>query len=379
MSVTVGAQPGAYRRWLVGLALAAAIVLAWWVVRRRSQEVPGQVFTNQLGRTQVAALAFDPNGPWLACQISRPDSRLGNVYVIDVLNANTGDVAWESKGPFDVVPVWAQTANTLYYGELRGRELLAGIWAPPPAAARAPIQMQGPEWATRSDGVWLPRDGIVLARANGKSGWIVEAWNPATGKTTPETQVTIHASNAVASPDGRYLAFIAQSTRQTSLAVVDRSGKLLYTSPVRQQVFDAVFTPDSHRILYLAKAGSQESLQRLDVRTWMNRTVVQRPWFYLPVVANLQGQLAVSVVTVDLHKRIQIYDIGTGKMLAQSPPQIDCQEPAWSRDGSQLAFGWQNRDSKECGISVIDWKDVQAHNRWPVGPAAVPIPGRPLH
>ncbi|MDE2207520.1 MAG: hypothetical protein KGK12_12880, partial [Armatimonadetes bacterium] len=306
-----------------------------------------------------------------------PDSQLGNVYVVDVLNAKTGDVAWESKGPFDVEPVWAQTANTLYFADLHGRNLAAGVWAPPPAGARTPIPMQGPEWATRNDGVWLPHDGMVLAAADGKNGWLVEAWNPATGKRTPETQVTIHASNAVASSDGKYLAFIAQSTRQTSLAVVDRSGKLLYTSPVRQQVFDATFTPDSRRILYLAKSGRDETLQKLDLSSWTRSTIVRRPWFYLPVVANPKGQLAVSVVTVDLHKRIQIYDVNSNKMLAQSPPQIDCQAPAWSGDGSQLAFGWQNRDTKDCGVSVIDWRTVQAQNLWPVGPEAVPIPGRP--
>jgi len=188
------------------------------------------------------------------------------------------------------------------------------------------------------DGKWV---AYTVARAiketdkNDTDVWMV-SWDGQQQiqvTSTPESE-----SSPRWSPDGKYLAFLSsrQGSKGAQIWLLNRSGgEAVKLTDVKGGISSYSWSPDSTRFVLVvdepdpseADAESEKKEPEKEKKT-PKPIVIDRYYFKADMKGYLRGE----------RSHLQLFDIGTKKGNVLTSGSFDEESPAWSPDGSQIAF-----------------------------------------
>jgi len=138
------------------------------------------------------------------------------------------------------------------------------------------------------------------------------------------------------SPDGKYLAFLSarQGAKGAQIWLLNRAGgEASKLTEVKGGVSDYAWSPDSKRFVMVVEDPDPSEADRdKDKKDAEPKTpkpiVIDRYHFKADVRGYLRGE----------HSHLQLFDIAAKKAEPLTPGAFDEESPAWSPDGSQIAF-----------------------------------------
>jgi dipeptidyl aminopeptidase/acylaminoacyl peptidase len=138
------------------------------------------------------------------------------------------------------------------------------------------------------------------------------------------------------SPDGRYLAFLSarQGAKGAQIWLLNRAGgEASKLTEIKGGVSDYAWSPDSKRfVMVVEDPDPSEADKDKDKKDAEPKTpkpiVIDRYHFKADVRGYLRGE----------HSHLQLFDIAAKKAQPLTPGAFDEESPAWSPDGSQIAF-----------------------------------------
>jgi dipeptidyl aminopeptidase/acylaminoacyl peptidase len=187
------------------------------------------------------------------------------------------------------------------------------------------------------DGKWV---AYTVARAikdtdkNDTDVWMV-SWDG-----QQQVQVTSSAEGESSprwSPDGKYLAFLSsrQGAKTAQVWLLNRAGgEAVKLTDVKGGVSDYAWSPDSKRFVLVVEdpdpsAAADKETEKKDTEPKTPKPIViNRYYFKADVSGYLRGE----------RSHLQLFDIAAKKAEPLTPGAFDEEAPAWSPDGSQVAF-----------------------------------------
>jgi len=138
------------------------------------------------------------------------------------------------------------------------------------------------------------------------------------------------------SPDGKYLAFLSarQGAKGAQIWLLNRAGgEASKLTDIKGGVSDYAWSPDSKRfVMVVEDPDPSEADKDKDKKDAEPKTpkpiVIDRYHFKADVSGYLRGE----------HSHLQLFDIAAKKAEPLTPGAFDEESPAWSPDGSQIAF-----------------------------------------
>ena len=223
------------------------------------------------------------------------------------------------------------------------------------------------------DGQWVAYTVGTVNRELDKSEeriWMVAA---AGGEAIALTAEEVSSSHPRWSPDSKYLAFLsARNEGKKQVWLLNRmGGEAQKLTDTPQDVEDFEWAPDSKRLVLVLRDAKTEEVEDAKVRAAEKSGVEverkakkEKPW----VVDRLQFKHD-TVGYLD-HRRTHLYvfDVAAKSLTQVTSGDFDDDEPAWSPDGSGLAFT-SNRSlpdpdrtyNADIWIVAADNKDKGAH------------------
>lgn len=186
------------------------------------------------------------------------------------------------------------------------------------------------------DGKWV---AYTVARAikdtdkNDSDVWMV-SWDG-----QQQVQVTSSAEGESSprwSPDGKYLAFLSsrQGAKGAQIWLLNRAGgEAVKLTDIKAGVSDYAWSPDSKRfVLVVQDPDPSDPDKDAEKKEGEPKTpkpiVINRYYFKADVKGYLRGE----------RSHLQLFDIASKKAEPLTPGAFDETSPAWSPDGTQIAF-----------------------------------------
>jgi dipeptidyl aminopeptidase/acylaminoacyl peptidase len=167
---------------------------------------------------------------------------------------------------------------------------------------------------------------------------------PTSGRDAiPMTAEGVSSSHPRWSPDGKYLAFLsARNEGKTQVWLLNRSGgeaQRLTDTP--QDVDDFVWSPDSTRLVVLLRDPSEEELAAAKTKEKEKETgeedkkpKTRKPW----VIDRLQFKTDEIGYLDRRRAHLYVLELATKKLIQITSGDYDDAHPAWSPDGTRIAF-----------------------------------------
>lgn len=179
---------------------------------------------------------------------------------------------------------------------------------------------------------------------------------------------TVYHQEPIASPDGKYIAFIKVDTQNNTrkLWLLDRERNVSWPLTDQQLATEAYpkWAPDGRLIAYTALAENRTSVRIVSIDTRVSKEITDRHLGSLFSVASTWSadgkKLCFNARTLNAHQLL-LYDIGSG--LTEVIFESDRIEwPAWSKDDDQIFFAGEMHESGDLWLLNIDSKATKKIN-----------------
>jgi len=225
------------------------------------------------------------------------------------------------------------------------------------------------------DGRWVAYSVGSVNREEDKNEeqiWMVPTGG---GEAIALTSEDVSSSHPRWSPDGKYLAFLsARNDGKTQIWLLNRQGgeaQKLTNTP--QDVGDFDWAPDAKRLVVVLRDPKPQELEEAKTKDKDRdkdgagkdkKAKTPKPW----VVDRLQFKRDTVGYLDHRRSHIYVFNIATKSMTQVSSGDFDDDEPAWSPDGTRIAFT-SNRSrpdpdrsyNSDIWIVAADNKDKGAH------------------
>ena len=222
----------------------------------------------------------------------------------------------------------------------------------------------------------------VIAGSYGLSRLLSRAKAPVASQPMNVTRFTAtgKAVHAAISPDGRYVAYVADEAGQQSVWIgqVAASSQVQIIAPAAVQYRGLSFTPDGEFLYFVAfdQNNSNGALYQLPVLGGVARKIFAD--IQSPITLSPDGKQLAFVRYSSLKENALVVariDESQPRELAKhsSPDFFSTMAPAWSPDGSLIACVYQNTSGgyyeNVVGVRVADGTEVpiNTHRWWQVG------------
>ncbi|MBQ2132661.1 MAG: PD40 domain-containing protein, partial [Bacteroidales bacterium] len=182
----------------------------------------------------------------------------------------------------------------------------------------------------------IPSDGSrVAVTARG------EVFNVPVGEGVVRNITRTPGSNdrgAVWSPDGKYIAYIGDSTGETEVYIQGATGQPVQLTKGNDTYIRRVqWSPDSKKIFYTDR---KNRLVEVDVATKAKRTVMQNPAgeFRSVSFSPCGNWIAYTKAAKNEMSVVYVYNLQTGKEIAVTEKWYDSSSPVFSTDGKYIIF-----------------------------------------
>src|SRR5215471_1731213 len=164
------------------------------------------------------------------------------------------------------------------------------------------------------------------------------------GDAIPLTAEDVSSSHPRWSPDGKFLAFLsARNEGKTQVWLLNRKGgeaQKLTDTP--QDVDDFEWAPDSKRLVLVLRDPTPDELEaakskdkdKSDERPKNKKPKTQKPW----VLDRLQFKRDTIGYLDRRRKHLYVFDVAAKSLAQITSGDFDDDEPAWSPDGTRIAF-----------------------------------------
>jgi len=200
------------------------------------------------------------------------------------------------------------------------------------------------------DGEWVAYTVSTSSLEAGESGtqiWMVPA---AGGEPIPMTAEGYSASNPEWSPDGKYLSFMATrgDSAQAQVWVMDRRmGEGQQLTKERWGIDGYEWSPDGSKLLL-----SIRDPDPTDTLPAHLKPKATPPW----EIERLQFKRDyVGYITGNRHTHLHVFDLATGATSQITSGDFDADSPAWSPDGSRVAFVANRTDNPDGNYDTDIW------------------------
>jgi len=179
--------------------------------------------------------------------------------------------------------------------------------------------------------------------------WMVSARG---GDPIPLTMSGESASNPRWSPDGKYLSFVAsrgENARSQVWLLDRRGGEAQQLTEVEQGVGSYEWSPDASRLVLAIRDPEEEGASR-EAEGARSRT--RQPW----VIDRLQIKRDGTGYLTDTRKtHLYVFDVTSKKLTQITSGRWDEGSPAWSPDGTRIAFSSNRTEDPDANSNSDVW------------------------